>query len=275
MTIDPRAGTRPAAVAGTFYPAHEGPLRAAIADAYRAAPVPEALPPSRPRAVVVPHAGYVYSGAIAATAYRTLEPFAAGIRRVVLLGPAHRVAFAGMAVPQVARFASPLGAIAIDTAARDKVLTLPGIIASDQPHAQEHSLEVQLPFLQTLLGKFSLLPVVVGEAPPALVGPLIEAFCDEPDTLLLISSDLSHFHRYDEARRIDRETIDRILALQSGLLGEQACGARPINGLLRVAAARGWQARLLAHCNSGDTAGDRQRVVGYAAIGFYDDDHAC
>ena len=266
--------TRPAAVAGAFYPARSGALNAAIADAYRAATAPAALPASRPRALIVPHAGYVYSGAIAASAYRLLEPFAATIRRVVLLGPAHRVAFAGMAVPQAERFATPLGEIAIDDAARRKALALPGVTASDQPHAQEHSLEVQLPFLQSLLGDFSLLPVVVGEAPAALVAPLIEAFCDDPHALLLISSDLSHFHPYAEARRIDGYTLAKILTLKGGLLGEQACGARPINGLLRVAAARGWQAQLIAHCNSGDTAGDRQRVVGYAAIAFYDDDRA-
>lgn len=266
--------TRPAAVAGAFYPARSAALRTTIAEAYRAAPATAALPASRPRALIVPHAGYVYSGAIAASAYRLLEPFAAAIRRVVLLGPAHRVAFAGMAVPQAECFATPLGEIRIDVKARRTALALPGVIESDQPHAQEHSLEVQLPFLQSLLGDFSLLPVVIGEAPPALVAPLLEAFCDDPETLLVISSDLSHFHPYDEARRVDGDTLAKILALKGGLLGEQACGARPINGLLRVAAARGWQAHLIAHCNSGDTAGDRQRVVGYASIGFYDDDRA-
>jgi hypothetical protein len=260
---------RPAAVAGSFYPDRPTALRAAIAEAFAAATAP---PPGRPKALVAPHAGYIYSGSTAATAYASLQPFAAQIRRVVLLGPAHRVAFAGMAVPESSAFATPLGDIAIDAAAAQTALALPGVLASDRPHAQEHSLEVHLPFLQTVLGEFSLLPVVVGDAPPEVVAPLIEAFCDDPGTLLLVSSDLSHFHRYADAQRIDNDTVGRILALQGGIVGEQACGARPINGLLRVARARGWTPRLLAQCNSGDTAGDRQRVVGYASIGFYGND---
>lgn len=263
--------TRPTAVAGAFYPARAAELQRAIAQAFAESKAP---PSGRPQALIAPHAGYVYSGSTAATAYRCLQPYRDTIRRVVLLGPAHRVAFAGMAVPEADAFATPLGDIAIDDAARQAALALSGVLASDVPHAQEHSLEVHLPFLQTVLGQFSLLPVVVGDAPPGLVAPLIDAFSRDPETLLLVSSDLSHFRRYDEARQIDADTVEQILALQTGLVGEQACGARPINGLLRVARSHGWQPRLLAQCNSGDTAGDRQRVVGYASLGFYSDESA-
>lgn len=259
---------RPAAVAGTFYPSGAVELQRVIARALAESKDP---PAGRPVALIAPHAGYIYSGSTAATAYRCLQPFRGQIRRLVVLGPAHRVPFAGMALPEANAFNTPLGDVPIDAAAREQVMRLPGVLASDVPHAQEHSLEVHLPFLQTVLGEFSLLPIVVGDAPPGLIAPLIQTFLDDPATAMLVSSDLSHFHRYDEARRIDADTVDNVLSLQGGLVGEQACGARPINGLLRVARSRGWKPRLLSQCNSGDTAGDRQRVVGYASIGFYDD----
>lgn len=259
---------RAPAVAGAFYPAAPAALRAAVAECLRAVPASAALtmPAQAPKAIIVPHAGYVYSGTIAARAYAALAPAASRIRRVVLLGPAHRVAFAGMAVPAAGVFATPLGEIPVDGELVARAARLPQVLVSDVPHAEEHSLEVQLPFLQTVLPSFTLLPVVVGDADAAAVGRLIDALWGGDETLLVISSDLSHFHRYDEARRIDGATVARILAGDEELEGEEACGAMPINGLNHALRARGLHAELLAQCNSGDTAGDRQRVVGYAAF---------
>jgi AmmeMemoRadiSam system protein B len=258
---------RPPAVAGLFYPADPQALRAALADCRRHAIV--ARPPA-PLALVAPHAGYIYSGAIAAGAYAQIAPRAERIARIVLLGPAHRVAFSGLAIPEADAFATPLGEVAIDATLRAAARPLPGVVESDVPHATEHALEVQLPFLQTTLEDFTLLPVVVGDAPAATVAAFLDALCRSDDTLIVVSSDLSHFHRYDEARRLDGETARLILSGDEHLAGEQACGARPLNGLARFARLRRWRPRLLAQCNSGDTVGDRQRVVGYAAFAYYD-----
>lgn len=263
---------RPPAVAGMFYPESPSDLRAEIAGCFeRSMPSPaptDSLDASRVTALVVPHAGYIYSGSTAATAYALLAEMRDRIRRVVLLGPAHRVAFSGLAVPTVDAFDTPLGPVPLAADCRDRAFELDGVIASDAPHAQEHALEVQLPFLQVVLGDFELLPVVVGHAPAHQVATLIERFAGTGDTLILVSSDLSHFHRYADAQRIDSDTIERILACDGQLVGEQACGAYPLNGLALAARKLGWQAILLSHCNSGDTAGDRQRVVGYASFAF-------
>lgn len=253
---------RPAAVAGTFYPAEADELRALIG-----ACLAEARPDVRnPKALIVPHAGHIYSGPTAAWAYATLDR--QRIRRVVLLGPAHRVAFYGLALPSVDAFATPLGTIALDRDAMRHALSLPDVIEHDGAHALEHSLEVQLPFLQTVLDDFMLVPFCVGAADIVSVANVINSLWDGEDTLMLISSDLSHFHPYAEARTIDQQTIADILAMHADLSHEQACGATPINGLLLAAASHGLKPHLLDYRNSGDTAGDRFRVVGYTAIAF-------
>jgi AmmeMemoRadiSam system protein B len=247
-----------------FYEAREDRLRNDIATMLADA----SAEPLRPKALIVPHAGYVYSGPIAASAYALLRPWRTAIRRVVLFGPAHRVAVAGMALPTAEAFATPLGQVTVDAAAVQIGLGLPHTCQSDRAHAEEHALEVQLPFLQSVLDDFAIVPILVGHAAVDAVATAIDALWGDAETLVVISSDLSHYHAYAEARTIDSATAAAVLALQPLTSHEQACGAMPVNALLAVARRRGLQARLLDLRNSGDTAGDRSRVVGYAAFAF-------
>jgi AmmeMemoRadiSam system protein B len=249
-----------------FYPEAPGVLGAQVRAYLEQAG--HALPSApRPKALIVPHAGYVYSGAIAAAAYARLAGFD-GIRRVVLLGPAHRVPLRGLAVPKVDAFATPLGEIEVDRAAVARALDLPQVSESDRAHALEHSLEVQLPFLQLLLGTFRVVPLAVGDATAAEVAEVIELLWGGPETLIVISSDLSHYHTYRDAQSIDQASARTVLALSPTLGFEQACGALPINGLLTIARRRGLRPELLDLRNSGDTSGDKFRVVGYASFVF-------
>jgi len=261
------ASIRPAAVAGQFYPADPRHLRLQITEmlAAVAAQQPAA---GQPKALLVPHAGYVYSGPVAASAYASLAPWRAEVRRVVLLGPAHRVAVRGAALPAALEFETPLGCVEVDREAWQRLQSLPGVQVSEAAHAFEHSLEVQLPFLQTVLDRFTLLPLVVGQMPQQQLQAVIEAVWGGPETLILISSDLSHYHSYTEARHIDRVTCEQIGELRSDIDHEQACGATPLNGLMAVARARHLRPSLLDSRNSGDTAGPRDRVVGYASFRF-------
>jgi AmmeMemoRadiSam system protein B/AmmeMemoRadiSam system protein A len=252
---------RQAAVAGQFYPGSRARLEEEVdtllADVGTDAPCPKVL--------VAPHAGYVYSGPVAAQAYARLRNGAHRIARVLLLGPAHRVGFRGIAVSTADRYRTPLGEVALDADATSRIRDLPGVHTRDDAHALEHSLEVHLPFLQRCLGEFSLVPLVVGDAPPDQVARVIEALWGGPETLVVISTDLSHFLSYDAARATDAETCRHIEALDATISGEQACGCRPLNGLLRVLGARQLQIETVAMQNSGDTAGSRERVVGYGA----------
>jgi AmmeMemoRadiSam system protein B len=259
---------RPPAVAGYFYPAGADELAAEVRGLLAAA---QAGKPARmPKALIVPHAGYVYSGPVAASAYARLSALAGRIRRVVLLGPVHRVPVRGLAIPSMTAFSTPMGAIGLDRAALDSLAGLPQVTVSDAAHAQEHSLEVHLPFLQTVLGDFQLLPLAVGDATAAEVAEVLERVWGGDETLIVISSDLSHFLDYDTAVKTDMDTLQHILALQPDLVHTQACGATPVNGLLAYAGTHALEAELLDQCNSGDTAGDRTRVVGYAAVAFYE-----
>ena len=259
---------RPAAVAGTFYPESAARLAAEVRGYLAAVPASAGIPP---KAVIVPHAGYVYSGPVAAAAYERLAALRGRVTRVVLLGPTHRVAVRGLALPRARAFATPLGEVPVDAAAAAQVRALPQVVVSDAAHALEHSLEVQLPFLQSVLGAFSLVPFAVGDASPEEVAAVLDALWGGPETLIVVSSDLSHYHRYADAARIDRATADAVLALSPALDHEQACGATPVNGLLLCARRRGLTPHLLDLRNSGDTAGDRARVVGYASFAFTDD----
>ena len=260
---------RPAALAGRFYPAAAQALRAQLADLLaRAAPVSTPVG-ARPKLIVVPHAGYVYSGAVAAAAYARLRPQARDIRRVVLLGPAHRVALHGLALPQAQAFETPLGRVPIDEAGCAALAGLPQVQRDDRPHAQEHALEVQLPFLQTVLPQaFGLLPIVVGEVAPDRVAQVIDRVWGGDETLIVVSTDLSHFLAHAEATSRDRRTVARIQAFATDLDPHDACGAHALNGALRSAWRHGLRPELLDLRNSGDTAGDRSRVVGYAALVF-------
>jgi AmmeMemoRadiSam system protein B len=252
-------------VAGTFYPADPTQLAAMVDHAVGATPSP---PGATPKAVVVPRAGYVYSGPIAGTAYARVAALRGIVRRVVLLGPAHRVPVDGMAVPTAAHFATPLGPVEIDDELRQAVLGLPGVQADDRPHLPEHSLEVQLPFLLRVLGPdITVLPVVVGQASSGEVADVLDAVWGGPETLVVVSSDLSHYHDHETASARDRRTADAILAGRGDAIGpHDACGAHPLRGLLEVAGRRGLHIDLLDLRTSGDTAGDRARVVGYGAF---------
>jgi AmmeMemoRadiSam system protein B len=254
--------TRYPAVAGTFYPADPDELRSMIEgflkEAEQTGPVPKAL--------IVPHAGYVYSGPVAASAYARLIPARNSIRRVVLLGPAHRVGIAGLAVSVSDAFATPLGDVPVDTASIERLLGLPQVHHIEQAHRLEHSLEVHLPFLQVVLDRFTLVPLVVGDAAPQEVGEAIELLWGGPETLVVISSDLSHYHDYDAAKELDRATTRAIESLRFEDIGyEDACGRNPVSGLLLAARRRNLPVRNIDLRNSGDTAGPRDQVVGYGA----------
>jgi len=260
------ARTREPAVAGLFYPADRATLAQTVTDLLAGATA--RLGP--PKALIVPHAGYVYSGPVAASGYALLAPVRALIRRVVLLGPAHRVAFSGIALPSAATFTTPLGPVALDSAALADLRQLTGCRSNDQAHALEHSLEVHLPFLQQALDDFTLVPLVVGEAEPAVVAAVLEQLWDGPETLIVVSSDLSHYHDYATAQALDGATTQAIEALDPARIGYgQACGRNPVNGLLEVARRRGLKVTTVDLRNSGDTSGSRDSVVGYGTYAFH------
>jgi len=263
------SSVRPAAVAGMFYPAAPRELAREVDDmlAHSAA---GGLAPGFPKALIVPHAGYVYSGSVAAEAYDRLRPARGIVRRVVLLGPCHRVPVRGLALPEATAFATPLGQVPIDRKSIESLASLLQVVVSSAVHAEEHALEVQLPFLQRVLGEFSLVPLAVGAATPEQVAEVIERLWGGAETLIVISSDLSHYHPYEEARAIDRGTARAILDYSSDIDHEQACGATPVAGMLLAAKRHKLKVELLDLRNSGDTAGDRGRVVGYASFAFWD-----
>jgi AmmeMemoRadiSam system protein B len=255
---------RPPAVAGSFYPADAAQLRREV-DAY----IAEGTPHPTPKAIVVPHAGYRYSGSIAGSAYASLIG-AEQIRRVVLLGPSHHVRVQGLALPDADAMQTPLGLVRVDAAGVAEARRLAQVHEDGVPHAREHSLEVQLPFLQRTLKDFSVVPFSVGGAHPDAVAEVLDKLWGGPETLIMISSDLSHYLPYEEGARMDLETAKRVARLDPSLDIARACGAVPLNGLLRTAKARGMRAELWDLRSSGDTAGPRDSVVGYSAFGFYE-----
>ena len=257
---------RPAAVAGMFYPEARAALGSTVRTHLAKAAPSAGDKAELPKALIAPHAGYVYSGPVAASAYARIAAGREIIRRVVLLGPAHRVPIRGLALPVAQAFATPLGNVEIDAAAASDAHALAQVRTSEAAHALEHALEVQLPFLQLLLEEFRIVPFVVGDATAAEVAAVIDRLWGGPETLIVVSSDLSHYHPHAEARALDQRTSKDILALASSLDHEQACGATPINGFALCARRRGLTAELLDLRNSGDTAGDKSRVVGYAAF---------
>ncbi|MDO8988572.1 MAG: AmmeMemoRadiSam system protein B [Sideroxyarcus sp.] len=260
---------RPPAVAGMFYPADPQQLAGEVRG-FLAAASSQAL---YPKALIVPHAGYVYSGAIAASAYATLKATAPQIRRVVLLGPTHRVAVRGLALPDAEAFDTPLGRVMLDSAAMRAIARLPQVSINSEAHALEHSLEVQLPFLQSVLDDFTLVPLAVGMATAQEVAEVLEAVWGGAETLIVISSDLSHYLPYAAAQIADAKTAEDIIRLRQLADHEQACGSIPISGMIVAAHTHGLVPHLLDLRNSGDTAGSHHKVVGYAAFAFTRADH--
>jgi len=262
----PPDSVRPPAVAGRFYPGEPGRLRAAVSRLLGAQP---GVATQAPQAVIAPHAGYVYSGAVAGAAFAALRRATPAIDRVVLIGPAHYVAVDGIAVPTATAFATPLGPVAVDRDAVDALADLPFVRRSDAAHAPEHALEVELPFLQAVAASVPIVPLLVGETELDEVAIVLRRLWDIPGTLIVVSSDLSHYHAYETARRLDAETAEAIEHGDGTGLGPgQACGFRAVGGLLREVARRGLARRRIALTNSGDTAGPRDRVVGYGAWVF-------
>ena len=261
---------REAAVAGQFYPGNTAELDAqvrrylAVAErslGENSSPVP--------KAIIAPHAGYIYSGPIAASAYARLKSAHAVITRVVLLGPCHRVPVRGLALSGADYFRTPLGDVPVDKDAAATILNLPQVEVFDAAHALEHSLEVHLPFLQVVLDDFAVVPLVVGDANPQQVAQVLDALWGGPETVIVVSSDLSHYLDYDAARRIDATTCRAIETLNPAAISRDgACGRYPVGGLLEVAKRRGMAVTTLDLRNSGDTAGSKDHVVGYGSWMF-------
>ena len=257
--------TRPAAVSGRFYPSDPQELELAVRG-YLAEVAPTG---DVPKALIVPHAGYMFSGPVAGRAYAQVAGLAGQVSRVVLLGPGHFVSIRGVAASSVSAFETPLGRVPLDRAAIDQALRLQEVAVNDEAHAPEHSLEVQLPFLQVALGAFELVPLLVGSTTSAIVAELLDCLWGGPETLIVVSSDLSHFHDWETATRLDRQTAAAISDMRvEDLRRDRACGCLPIGGLLTAAREHGLHPHLLDLRNSGDTAGPKDRVVGYAAFAF-------
>ena len=264
---------QPPAVAGIFYPGEPDKLRNDVdqfLNLARSKAVTKVPAGQKAKALIAPHAAYLYSGAIAAAAYTQIQAQAKEIRRVVIFAPAHRFAFRGLATASADCFHTPLGGIVVDQAGRQQLLNdVSSVHVLDEAFHQEHALEVQLPFLQQILGDFILLPLLVGDTSSLEVEQVMKQCWGGPETLIVVSSDLSHFHDYDTAERMDQHTSANIESLHpESITTGDACGRIPISGLLLAAKEKGLQGKIVARCNSGDTGGDRQRVVGYGAYVF-------
>jgi AmmeMemoRadiSam system protein B len=260
------AKMRPATVAGRFYPDRSNELREMV-EGFLSQVKPDDA--AAPKAIIAPHAGYRFSGNIAASAYARFAPARDIIKRVVLIGPSHHLSFKGLAASSAGVFVTPLGLVPVDAEAVSQICALPQVKVLDEAHAREHSIEVHLPFLQVVLSSFKIVPLVVSDATNQEVAEVITALWGGPETRFVISSDLSHYHEYADARELDAATSEAIEELRpDSIQGEQACGCIPICGLIRAARQRGLRARTIDLRNSGDTAGPHSEVVGYGAFVF-------
>ncbi len=254
---------RAPSVAGSFYPADANELAATVVGLLDSVPS-IVLQPQAIKALIVPHAGYIYSGFVAATSYSCLRQVAEGITRVVLLGPSHWEPLSGIALADCDVFQTPIGNIPLDNILQKELLNFDGVVVNNEAHFSEHSLEVQLPFLQEVLKDFILVPLVVGQCSSQLVATVLESLWRE-DTLIIVSSDLSHYHSYAIAQQLDLETSQQIERFESNIQGQQACGCYALNGLCQLAKQKSLAIKRLALANSADSAGDKERVVGYGS----------
>ncbi|MEH6345760.1 MAG: AmmeMemoRadiSam system protein B [Bermanella sp.] len=258
------------AVAGQFYPAKAAQLVNQVNKYLKENhSLPDSINSKKIKALIVPHAGYIYSGSIAGSAYSLLPRQMKSIKRVVLLGPSHHVAIRGCATSSADIFSTPLGDIPLDRKLIDELEQSDQINCHDMVHTKEHSLEVQLPFLQECLTNFLLTPLVVGQWPLEQATLFFDKISLIENTLIIISTDLSHFHSYNEAQYIDKDTSEKILRFENNFTGDQACGCQPLNALLHWAKQQNWKINLLALKNSGDSHGDKNRVVGYGSFALY------
>lgn len=254
------------AVAGMFYPQDPDDLQAAVNQYLLSGTHPQRAP----KALIVPHAGYIYSGSVAGTAYASLAAGRDTIKRVILMGPSHRVPVIGLATCSAERFSTPLGTVSVDLDSIAALQRFPQVHNMDEAHILEHSLEVQLPFLQTMLNDFTLVPIVVGDSSISDVSMVLDELWGGDETLIVISSDLSHYHDYETAQQMDARTSHAIEAMDPEKIQyDDACGKNPVRGLLQVARQRHYHVKTLELQNSGDTAGPRNQVVGYGAYLFY------
>lgn len=264
---------RPTAVAGSFYPKQASELNIMLEKFLSQYAVNDSVNIATPKAIIAPHAGYIYSGQTAASVYSNLEQVKDKIRRVVLLGPTHRVSVKGIALPSNTHFASPLGNVSIDTQSLKKISAHSFVNYIDEAHTQEHSLEVHIPFLQKVINNFVLLPILVGNATPEQVATILKELWGNDETLIVISSDLSHFLNYETASKTDRNTTELIEKFDYEHIGsKQACGCMPMRGLLKLAQEKNMTIQTVDLRNSGDTAGTKDRVVGYGAYALFDND---
>src|SRR5262245_52607992 len=270
MRIADDRSMRPPTAAGRFYPAAASVLGRLVESFLEAAQVDAN---AAPKAIIAPHAGYTFSGPVAGSAFRPWALRGQGLNRIAVLGPSHWVDFEGIALPRATNFSTPLGNVPLDLEAVERLRDLPQVFEFDAAHEYEHCIEAELPFLQAFLPRFSIVPLVIGEATDQQVCELIDRLWGGPETGFVISSDLSHYHDYDTARRIDAATAKHIeQARASELSAELACGFRPLRGFLLCACSRGIAATTIDLRNSGDTAGSRDRVVGYGAFYFLESD---
>ena len=257
---------RPPAVAGRFYPADPNQLRDQVEQFLAAVSV---TVPRRPKALIVPHAGYLYSGPVAASGYAWLAPWSGQIDRVILLGTCHSPGVSGLAASSAEAFQTPLGPVPVDRAAVEASLRFPQVQLDDEAQDRDHALEVQLPFLQVVLGSITIIPFLVGSAEAGAVAEVLQPLWDGERTVIIVSSDLSHQHPYEEARRLDQATTRAIERLDGASLGPRsACGRNAIAGLLHAARQHSLHCQTVDLRSSGDTAGPRQHVVGYGAWVF-------
>ncbi|MEO8844466.1 MAG: AmmeMemoRadiSam system protein B [Kofleriaceae bacterium] len=259
------SSTRPAAVAGTFYPANPAELGAVVDRLLAGVSVENS---AAPKALIVPHAGLIYSGAVAAAGFAQIATVAKRLERVVIVSPGHRVYFEGLTWPGTDLLATPLGSVEVEV---DTIRAIPELVAHPAAHEHEHAIEVELPFLQRLCPRAKVIPIAASHAAPHVVGSVLEQLWGGPETLIVISSDLSHYHPYNNARERDRRTAAKIIALDTGLDSDEACGSTGINGLAWLGRKRHLRAEVLDLRNSGDTAGMRDEVVGYGAFALYEE----